>query len=329
MARPYTHLTLQERCMIAALLAIGKRTTEIAERLGRSRSTIRDEVTRGRERMGAPYDAAVAHQRAQDRRPTTNAKRLNESTWAAVLPLLELDWSPEQIANRIRPQCEVSHTSIYRWLAADRRRGGRLHRMLRHGRPYRKRHTRESRGRIVNRRDIDTRPAVVDRRERVGDWELDLVIGGDHRGAIISVNERVTGIALQRWVPSKDSSRVADGVIALLWPLREFVHTITSDNGHEFAGHERVSRALEADFYFARPHAPWQRGANENTNGLIRQYFPKGSSMGYVPEWRIYNMLKRLNERPRKRLGYRTPIEVFAARTGLEYAAAAELLKIQ
>lgn len=320
----YKQLTIQERHMIAALLSIGEKPAEIAARLGRSRSTIREEIKRGTE--NGAYDAEAAHRLARARK-ANNAKRLDESVWENVLPLLHEKWSPEQIAGS--GACGVSHMSIYRWIARDKRAGGRVYRLLRHGRPYRQRHTRETRGRIPNRRDIADRPPVVEKRQRVGDWELDLVIGGNHRGAIISVNERRTGLSVQRWIPSKHADAVADGVIVMLYPLRQFVLTITSDNGAEFAGHERIAQMLGCDFYFARPHAPWQRGSNENTNGLIRQYFRKGESMERVEGWRVHDMTKQLNKRPRKRLNYKTPLREFADLTGMDYIAVAESIRIQ
>ncbi|WP_028452889.1 IS30 family transposase [Chitinilyticum aquatile] len=323
--RGYRQISISERHQIAALLSVGVTDyADIAAKLGRAVSTIKSELQRNT-LPGQPYDAATAQQLASERK-ANNAKRLDETVWAKVETLMAEDWSPEQIAGS--KACRVSHMSIYRWVAADKRKGGKRYRMLRHGRPYRQRHTKETRGKIPNRRDITERPQIVETRERVGDWELDLVIGAQHQGALISLNERKTGLALQKWVPGKHADAVADGVLALLLPLQSHVKTITSDNGMEFAEHERVAQRLGVDFYFAKPHAPWQRGSNENTNGLIRQYFPKGESMKTVEEWRIYNMRKQLNTRPRKRLGYKTPLQVFAELTGMEYDQAAKLIRI-
>ena len=214
----------------------------------------------------------------------------------------------------------ISHQSIYNRIALDKQTGGQLYRKLRCGKPYRRRHTKETRGKIPNRRDITERPEIVDKRERVGDWEMDLVVGAAHKGMLITVNERLTGLSLQKWISNKSADQVAVGVIHLLAPFREHVHTITADNGLEFSQHELIASALEADIYFAKPYASWQRGSNENTNGLIRQYFPKGQPLDQVKEYEVHYSMQQLNNRPRKRHGYKTPIEMFTKSTGMRYS---------
>lgn len=320
MAKP--QLTQGERYRIEALLDTNHSAQSIAQILKRSPTTIRDELRRGRDAPASAYRAEVAHLRAR-RRKANNAKRLNDTVWQLVRPLLAEQWSPEQIAGRLpNGQGEISHTSIYRWIAQDKQAGGKLYKQLRHGKPYRRRHTKETRGKIPNRRDITERPEIVEKRTRIGDWEMDLVMGGKHKGALITLNERVSGLSLQKWVPSKDAAQVAIGVIHLLSPLKAFVHTITADNGLEFSAHDFIAASLEADVFFAKPYSPWQRGSNENTNGLIRQYFPKGMPMDDVKEYEVAYSMRQLNNRPRKRHGFKTPIEIFTERTGIHYSDA-------
>jgi len=162
-----------------------------------------------------------------------------------------------------------------------------------------------------NRLSIDERPAIVETRSRIGDWEADTVIGKNHRQAIVSIVERKTGFTLIRKVERKTALAVSQAMIRLLKPHRKKVHTITSDNGKEFAGHEDIANKLKADFFFAHPYSSWERGTNENTNGLIRQYFPKNRDFTTITQQEIDPAMERLNNRPRKRLGYKTPNQVF------------------
>jgi IS30 family transposase len=164
---------------------------------------------------------------------------------------------------------------------------------------------------VPNRLFIEDRPAIVDERKRIGDWEADTIIGKNHRQAIVSIVERKTGLTLIRKVERKTSKAVSQAMIGLLKPYKNKVRTITSDNGKEFAGHEEIAKTLKADFYFAHPYASWERGTNENTNGLIRQYFPKNRDFTTITQQEIDTAMERLNNRPRKRLGYQTPNQVF------------------
>ena len=320
----YTQINLNERYRIATMLEMGRSVDVMATTLKRSPTTIRAELRRGKHVHHEAYCAHTAHRLAQQRK-ANNAKRLDDEVWSQVRRHLDDQWSPEQAAGRMRDAAEgkVSHQSIYNWIARDKRAGGRLYRQLRCGKkPYRRRHTKETRGKIPNRRDITQRPEIVDKRERIGDWEMDLVVGAEHKGMLITINERVSGLSLQKWIPAKTAERVAIGVIQLLSPFKAFVHTITADNGLEFAQHEFIASALQADVYFAKPYASWQRGSNENLNGLIREYFPKGQKLDQVKDYEVYHCMKQLNNRPRKRHGYKTPIEVFTSRTGMMYSAA-------
>lgn len=318
----YKQLSLQERYRIAALLQTDHSAEAIGRALNRSGNTIRTELSHSKSK---PYCAEQSHLQARIRKPK-NAFQLHEPVWNnEVWPLLEQDWSPEQIAGHLRTQgkTSVSHMSIYRRLAQDKRSGGKRHLHLRCRKPYRKRHTKEKRGQISNRRDITERPEIVEQRARVGDWELDLVMGAEHRGAMITILERRSGLYLSKWIPNKSAEGVAIGVIQLLLPLKAFVQTITSDNGLEFAQHEWIAQELGADFYFAKPYASWQRGSNENANGLLRQYFPKGMAFEESCKYDVVTAVWKMNSRPRKRHNYKTPIEIFAAETGMKYINAA------
>jgi IS30 family transposase len=206
----------------------------------------------------------------------------------------------------------VSHEAIYQHIYADKRAGGILHRTLRCQKLRRKRYGgRERRGTIPNQVSIDQCPAIANDRLRFGDWEGDLVIGAGHQQALVTLNERISRYTLMAHVPAKTASVVSNAIIALLTPFAACVHTLTTDNGKEFAEHERIAKTLNADFYFAHPYASWERGANENMNGLIRQFFPKKMRFNSIDKMNIAYAMDRLNHRPRKCLGFKTPHEVF------------------
>ena len=228
--------------------------------------------------------------------------------------LLRKDWSPEQISLWLAQDnhLSINHEWIYQHLREDKRRSGDLHRHLRCQKPRKKRYgTDDHRGQLRNRIFIDKRPAIVARRCRIGDWELDTIIGKGRKQAIVSLTERKSRLALLAKVSSREAEGVKDAVLALLQPLAAHVHTITSDNGKEFARHEAIAKALGADFYFAHPYASWERGLNENTNGLIRQYFPKGCDFAKITDEDIQYVMNRFNNRPRQCLGIKTPNQVF------------------
>lgn len=301
----YTHLTQQERYQIYALREAGHTNKEIAVLLKRSPSTMSRELRRNRGRQG--YLPDLAHQRAWARQ-AINARQISKAVWREVCKRLKEQWSPEQISAHVN----VSHEAIYRYVAADKRGGGNLWKHLRHPKRRKKRYgSPEKRGVIPNRRLIDERPAVVDLRQRIGDWEVDTVIGKKHRQAIVTLVERKSGFLLMQKVEHRTAQAVGAAMMALLKPYRHRLHTLTSDNGKEFAGHEAISRKLGVDFYFAHPHAPWERGTNENTNGLIRQYFPKQRDFSTISLQEINSVMQRLNNRPRKRLGFLHPTQVF------------------
>lgn len=301
----YTHLTREERYQIYALKKAGHKQNEIAKVLKRSESTISRELTRNCGRRG--YRPKQAHSKSVERQ-AINARTIDDATWQFAQDRLMEQWSPEQISGH----AAISPETVYQRVYANKRAGGLLWKNLRCQKQRRKRYGKaERRGTIPNRLSIDDRPAIVETRSRIGDWEADTVIGKNHRQAIVSIVERKTGFTLIRKVERKTAQAVSQAMIKLLKPHRKKVHTITSDNGKEFAGHEEIANKLKANFYFAHPYSSWERGTNENTNGLIRQYFPKNRDFTTITQQEIDMAMERLNNRPRKRLGYKTPSQVF------------------
>jgi IS30 family transposase len=210
---------------------------------------------------------------------------------------------------------QVSHEWIYQYILADKRAGGSLYRHLRCQKKRRKRYgSYDRRGKLTNRVSIEQRPAIVEQRQRLGDWEVDTIIGQGHQQAIVTITERKSRLALIRKVERRTSQAVQEAVTSLLKPYKMFVHTLTSDNGKEFADHQEIAEKLNADFYFAHPYAAWERGSNENMNGLLRQYFPKGRAFAAITSNELEVAMLLLNKRPRKCLDFKTPFEVFFSR---------------
>jgi len=228
---------------------------------------------------------------------------------------LKKEWSPEQIAGRMKMDIKifVCHETIYRYIYYNKSRGGRLYTYLRHkNKKYHNRsNTYQRRGIIIDRVSIDKRPKIVEKKSRIGDFEIDTVIGRHHVGALVTIVDRKSKFTLINKVSSKRAEEVTQVLIKMLLPLKPITKTITSDNGKEFAYHKEVSEALDTDFYFAHPYSSWERGLNEHTNGLIRQYLPKKTDFTQVSKEEIITIQDKLNHRPRKILNYRTPYEVF------------------
>ena len=310
--RCYTQLTREQRFQIYALMKAVHNQSEIAMLVGCNKSTICRELSRNRGLRG--YRPKQAHQLAEVRRQNRSPQRLTDETWPLVKQLLRQDWSPEQISGWLKREysLSVSHEWIYQYIIADKRQGGELYRHLRCQKQRRKRYGSYSqRGQLRNRVSIDERPAVVERRGRYGDWEADTIIGKGQKQAIISLTERKARLTLLAKVQTREAKTVGQAVRQLLTPVADRVHTITADNGKEFAEHETIAKALEANFYFAHPYASWERGLNENTNGLVRQYFPKQCHFDRITDEEIQTAIDKLNNRPRKCLGFKTPNEVF------------------
>jgi len=308
----YTQLTHEERYQIAALLKAEHDQTEIAMILRRHKSTISREIHRNTGLRG--YRPRQAQRLTEERRQAKVQTSIPGSLWRQVERLLREDWSPEQITLWLKAEYNVSisHEWIYQYILQDKAKGGVLYHHLRCKKQRRKRYgSYNRRGQLIDRISIDERPAVVDKRSRIGDWELDTIIGKNHKQAIVSLTERKTRYTLIQKVKRKTAGSVADAIIKLLIPFTDRVITLTSDNGKEFAEHKKIARKLNAKFYFAHPYASWERGLNENTNGLIRQYFPKGSDFTNISQKEINRAMSKLNNRPRKCLGIKTPNQVF------------------
>jgi IS30 family transposase len=313
----YRQLTQEQRYLIYKLLKAGYKQIRIAETVGVHKSTISRELRRNVNRRG--YRPKMAHRVAMGRRHIprrpvvlTPARRV----W--IRHYIRKGWSPDQIAGRfkVKGPFRISYQTIYRYLYEDRAHGGVLYKHLRRkGRRYRRR--RLGSGAIRNRRFIEERPSSVDRRDRLGDWELDTIVSPNRRDAIVTIVERTSQLLEMKKVERATSREVAYAIVNRLQSVKAKVHTLTSDNGSEFAMHEYVAKKLDADFFFARPYKPWQRGLNENTNGLIREYFPMGLPLGKLSHQDVTKVMKALNNRPRKTLNYRTPNEIFYADVAL------------
>ena len=308
----HKHLTQEERYVIYALKKTGHNQTQIAALVGVHKSTISREIRRNR--GGRGYRHKQAHSSALARRQGKSPPRIDAGTWAFIEDLIRQEWSPEQISGWMKKEMgySVSHEWIYQYILHDKQACGDLFLHLRCRKKRKKRYgSNDRRGQIKNRISIDERPSIVDTRSRLGDWELDTVIGKRHKQAIVSLAERKSRLSLICKVERRTKEAVASAITKLLGPLKDHVHTLTSDNGKEFAEHELLAKQLEAKFYFAHPYASYERGLNENTNGLIRQYFPKKRDFTTITEEEINLVMKRLNNRPRKCLGFKTPNQVF------------------
>lgn len=308
----YTQLTEGTRYQIYALLKAGQNRSQIAMQIGCHKSTVSRELTRNRGQKG--YRPSQAQALAQRRQRQSHQPRVALPTWQTVERLLAQDWSPQQISERLRleRQPSVSPERIYLYIYADKRRGGSLHRHLRSQKAQRRRDRGyQKRGQIPNRVSIEERPAIVDRKGRLGDWEADTIVGAQRKSALFSITERKSKLQQLCKLANKSAAELRDQSIALLAPFKKRVFTITVDNGKEFCQHQAIATALRARIYFAHPYASWERGLNENSNGLVRQYFPKGCDLATLTEAEVQRVVALLNNRPRKTLGYRTPNEIF------------------
>ena len=316
MPKAYHHLTRDQRCQIYALKRRGLAQTKIAADIGVSQGTISRELTRNKGFRGYRY--LQAHRFAMQRRSARKGVALVMTDRLIVRVetfLCDNQWSPEQICGALNHEdgTKVSHESLYRHIWSDKHSGGRLYLHLRQrGKKRNKRGAATAgRGLIPDRIDIAQRPAIVDAKSRLGDWELDSIIGARHRGAITSMVERKSKLTKLVLLDGPTSKATKEGIIARLEPLKKHVLTLTSDNGKEFAGHAEISERLGSSFYFCTPYHSWERGLNENTNGLVRQYFPKGTDFAKLTESDVQRVEDLLNNRPRKALNYHSPNEVF------------------
>jgi IS30 family transposase len=310
-----SHLTSAQRYTIGVMKKEGYSQKDISTTIGKHKSVISRELRRNCDLRTGEYRSDLA-QRKYDTRQKNKAKQrlFTEGIKKYVKTELENKLSPEQIvgkAKKLGKSC-VSHERIYQYIWADKKKGGSLYEHLRtQGKKYRKRgNSKDKRGKIVGRVDINHRPAIVEKRERFGDFEIDTIIGKNHKGAIVTINDRATGLLKMKKLESKNAEILADKTIKILSPYKELLHTITSDNGKEFAAHKRIAEQLNIQFYFAHPYHSWERGSNENLNGLIRQYIPKKSNFDDFSDEYIQWVEDELNNRPRKRFEFFSPNEI-------------------
>ena len=320
MPKDYHHLTYDDRCQIHTLKNNRESQSTIAKRLGVHKSTISCELRRNSSQNG--YDAKQAHESAQERRsPASRApKKMTPDVIEVINECLQNQWSPQQISGRMKLRkraVTVSHETIYKHIWRDKRQGGTLYKHLRHsGKKYNKRSSgKAGRGCIPNRVDIKERPKIVEEKSRTGDWEIDTIIGKGHCGAIVSMVDRASKMTKLVKVDRKTADNTEKALLSKLTPIKEFVITLTADNGKEFANHEKIAQQLQAGFFFATPYHSWERGLNEHTNGLVRQYLPKTLAFDTLTQETLDDIEILLNNRPRKVLNFMTPIEVFEGLT--------------
>jgi transposase, IS30 family len=309
----YAQITHEERYAIAEMRRQHRSIRAIATALGRSPSTISREIRRNRSRHDGAYRPEKACERTNGRRSKSRRGwRFSEQDWVLVEHLITLDWSPEQVSGwlSLEGELSISHETIYMRIWRDKRVGGVLWRHLRQAAKKRRKRYRshDSRGRLAGKRHISERPPHVEDRCEIGHWEIDTV-KGDSQGAhsVVTMVERATGFTLIGKLARHTAAETTARVIELIERHAGRVLTITSDNGSEFHGYKDIEAATGVVFYFATPHHSWERGTNENTNGLIRQYLPKRTSMARVTQDLCDEIAERLNRRPRKRLGFKTP----------------------
>jgi IS30 family transposase len=312
----YRQLSPEERYMLAALRRQGLNQAQIARSLGRHRSTVCREVRRNSTRADGHYRAFTAQERANGRRSRSRRnRRFSARDFALVEGLLRRQWSPEQVAGYLRRAglLSISHETIYHHVWRDKKQGGALYTHLRGARKRRRKRygAYDSRGRLAGKRPISERPAEVEARDRVGHWEIDTVMGTGSKDCIVSLVERKSGLLLIGKLEDRTTASLNHRVIRLMRRHGGPFETVTADNGTELHGYARIERRTGAVFYFARPYHSWERGSNENANGLIRQYLPKGQSMCGLSQHQCNAIARKLNTRPRKRLGFKTPLECF------------------
>ena len=316
MKKSYKHLTIVQRHEIKALHQAGHSLIFIGSQLGLHKSTISREIRRNARQWGS-YDPNVAQQIANDRKERfARNRKFTPGMEKVIREKLESDqWSPDQI----KGYCDkhnipmVSHERIYQFIYQDKGNGGELYKNLRTARKKkRKRYGSPKRSYMVkNRVSIDLRPPVINNKERFGDWEIDTIVGRNNKGAILTIVERKSAFLLMQKLNSKNADDLARATVRLLAPYKEKVYSITSDNGSEFARHKRIAKKLNAAFFFAHPYSSWERGLNEYTNKLIRQYIPKKSSFDNINNQLVNDINLKINMRPRKNLDYKSPLKVY------------------
>lgn len=310
-----SHLTLAQRYTIEVMYNSGYTQIEIANAICKNKSVVSREFKRNCDMRSGDYRHDLA-QRKYNKRQKEKPKKIHFTTKVKedVEVFLREDYSPEQVVGTLKKQgkATVSVERIYQHIWEDKKQKGTLYTHLRNqGRRYRKRgNQKDNRGIIKNRIDIDNRPQIVENRSRFGDLEVDLIIGKNHKQAIVTINDRASGMLKMSKVSSKKAEEVSKVIIEELQDWKPYIKTMTADNGKEFAEHELVAEELNIDHYFAKPYHSWERGSNENLNGLIRQYFKKSTDFSQLTDHQIKQIELKINNRPRKRFNYENPIFV-------------------
>ena len=315
MCKNYTQLTIRERYTIEDLIQEGKAQNRIAEKLGRDNSTISRELARNRDKNGV-YHAEKADISAKNRCKRERFRNFTEQTQSEIEEKLIIHWSPEEISAHLKDKfnIHISYELIYQYLDFDRKQGGELYKLLPHrGDKYKKRNI-KTRRRVwkeaKTRKLIDLRPSVVTEKSEIGHWEGDTVESKGHQGGIGTFVDIKSKYLIIRKVNDKSSHEMKNAVVGAFEHYSDIVKTMTLDNGTEFALHDQIEKELKTPVYFAHPYSPWERGLNENTNGLIRKFYPKGTDFSEVSDEEILRVQNLINERPRKSLNYKTPKEV-------------------
>ncbi len=311
MRKPYNHLCEEERNVIYRMYKAQKSQQEIADAIGSTQSTISNELSRNRGQRG--YRAKQAQEKATKRKKDKRSRPyvIVDEIKKEVLERLNIKHSPKQISGKLRKSSVlVSTEAIYQFIFEDKRKGGELYKHLRINgkRRYRRRAKDKRKGKILNRVGIEKRSKALELRVRYGDWEVDLIEGTKGSGFFLSLYERKSHTGLLVYMKTKGAKSTAKAIIKALSGYR--VRTLTYDNGLEFANHEEVSKALGSKAYFCNPYHSWEKGGVENYNGLVRQYYPKGSSFSEVDIWELARVEKEINERPRETLGFKSPSEL-------------------
>ena len=312
----YHQLTQEERYLISSGVRLKRSQRELAKLLGRSPSTISRELRRNATTHDGLYRAAKAHSYALGRRRRSRrGPQFSHQVFNQVDAAVRQRWSPEQIVGLLRAQGQLvpSHETIYRRLRRDKRSGGTLWRFTRIlSKMGRKRYrSRPARGVLLGKRHISERPAIVQSRGRIGDWEADTVIGTGSSHCLLTMVERRSGFTLIRKLKARTMTEATKAAGQAIARMRGRFRTITFDNGTEFHDYEALERQFGVTCYFATPYHSWERGANENLNGLLRQYLPKGQCLRLISQTQCDQIAKQLNDRPRKRHNFKTPTEVF------------------
>lgn len=309
------HLTKEQRYIIQALTKRGCPNTEIAHELGVHNSTISREIKRNKSKRGI-YNADTAHEFAQERKERfAFCRRLTMQVEQFIRQHMEKEqWSPEQIVGYCKKENidMVSIERIYQLIRQDKIMGGSLFMHTRHKLKHRKRILRDERMPVKDRISIDERPEEANNRSKFGHFEMDLIIGANQKGAILTLVERKVGHLMCRYLPKgKNAKHVASVVIQMLLPYKDHVRSITTDNGGEFAAHKLISKTLDTTVYFTHPYCSWEKGQIENTNKLLRQYIPKGMIINRENTNTLNQIQIKINRRPRKKLGFSKPYELF------------------